>query len=542
MSFLRADHLAFSRGAQTVLSSVDLAVGPGDRMAVVGPNGVGKSTLLHLLAGLERPEAGTVAATGTVGLLPQDRDFRPGESVRDYLARRTGVAAAELAMETAADGLAAGESGADDRYAEALERFLALGGADLDVRAAALCAELAIPDDTGRATTTLSGGQAARLSLAAILLARFDVLLLDEPGNDLDLDGLERLEAHLAALRGGLVIVSHDRELLRRTATEVLWIDPHSRAGTVYGGGFDAYLTELERDRTRRQQDYDEFSTKREELIGRAREQKEWARTGAQRATSAASQAKEPDKNIRHHREQTAQNLGAKAAGTLRRLERLAPVEQPRKEWQLRMRFGTATRGGDVVATLSGATAHRGGFRLGPVDLRLDRGDRLALLGPNGSGKSTLVDVILGRQPLDSGSAALGGGVVVGEIGQGRGTFAPEAVLVEAFVERTGLTGADARTLLAKFGLGAEDVLRPAGTLSPGERTRADLALLVQDKSNLLVLDEPTNHLDLPAITQLEQALKSYDGTLILVTHDRQFLENVGVTRRIELRDGVLAG
>ncbi|HEV2377222.1 MAG TPA: ABC-F family ATP-binding cassette domain-containing protein [Streptosporangiaceae bacterium] len=540
MSLLRAESVSFTYGPQTVLGSVDLTVGPGDRIAVVGPNGVGKSTLLRLLAQDLPPEQGSVTAVGTVGLLPQERDRRPGESIQAYLARRTGVAAAERAMLAASEALAAGESGAGDAYAAALERYLCLGGPDLASRAAALGAELGVPSGHDRATASLSGGEAARLGLAAIMLSRFDVTLLDEPGNDLDLDGLARLEDHLRSLPGGAVIVSHDRELLRRTATDVVQIDPHSRRATRYGGGYDTYLVELERDQARRAEEYAAYAAKRDELTARARAQREWASSGSQRATSAAARAKEPDKFIRHAHDQGAQQTGAKAAATLRSLERLNPVAEPRKEWELHVRFGAATRGGDVVATVSDLVVRAGDFHLGPVSLRLDRGDRATLLGPNGSGKTTLVDVLLGRRQPDAGSATLGAGVVVGEIGQHRATFDEAATLIDGFTARTRLAISDARKLLAKFGLGADDVLRPVGSLSPGERTRADLALLMHRGANLLVLDEPTNHLDLPAIIQLEQALNSYDGTFLLVTHDRKFLENVRVTRYLQLDHGVL--
>ncbi len=567
--------MSVSYGALVVLHHVDLVVGAGDRIAVVGPNGVGKSTLLRVLGGDVQPDSGTVAASGTVGYLPQERDRRDDETVMAYIARRTGVAAAEQAMLSASDALAAGEDPAGEDpasksqpgeprpgeprpgkpkpqpgkarhsqatagrdYAEALDRYLALGGPDLDVRAAELGASLGLPGDLGRPATGLSGGQLARLALAAVLLARFDVLLLDEPTNDLDLTGLELLESHLAAFRGGLVVVSHDRAFLDRTAEQVLQIDPHSREAKLYGGGYQAYRQELERDRLRAAQEYEDYAAKRDELAERARRQKEWARSGERAAESETARRKEPDKNTRKYRAQTAQQAGAKAAATLRAAQRLEPVAEPRKEWELRLRFGAATRSGDVVAVLDDAVVRRGMFTLGPVSLRVNWGDRVLIRGDNGSGKTTLLQALLGRQPLDDGRAALGPSVLLGEIDQGRQTFAPEATLADAFCAESGLVPGEARTLLAKFGLGADDVGRQVSRLSPGEKTRADLALLMHKGANLLVLDEPTNHLDLPAIEQLEQALAQFDGTLLLVTHDRRLAEHVEVTRVIDVSDG----
>jgi ATPase subunit of ABC transporter with duplicated ATPase domains len=542
VSLLAAHGVSFSYGAAAVLTDVELTVAAGDAVAVVGPNGVGKSTLLRLLAGLSRPDSGEIAAAGTVGLLPQERDRRPGETVLGYIARRTGVSAAERDLHSAAEALARGDSGEAGRaYAAALDRFLALGGPDLEARTAEVGAGLRLPGDLDRRAAGLSGGQAARLALASVLLARFDVLLLDEPTNDLDTDGLELLEQHLARLRGGLVVVSHDRAFLDRVATDVIQLDPHSHRAIRYRGGFVAYQAELERDRAHARAEYETYAATRDDLLKRARRQRDWARSGERSAGSAAARRKEPDKHIRHARAQGAQQLGAGAAAAARRADRLAEVPEPRKEWELRLQFGAARRSGDVVAALTGAVAERGSFRLGPVDLQLAWADRMIVQGANGSGKTTLIEAMLGRIPLTAGRRSLGPSVVIGEIGQARRTFDPARPLLDAFCAHTGQSPGEARTLLAKFGLGPGDVIRPAGSLSPGERTRADLALLVHAEANLMVLDEPTNHLDLPAIEQLEQALESYAGTLLLVTHDRRLLEHVAVTRHITVVDGKLS-
>ncbi|MFC1416704.1 ABC-F family ATP-binding cassette domain-containing protein [Streptacidiphilus cavernicola] len=534
---VRARDVTFSYGSHVVLTGLDLLVDGSDRLAVVGPNGSGKSTLLRLLAGEEQPEQGAVTSTGTVGLLPQERDVRPDETVLAYLQRRTGTGAAEARMLAAADLLAEQPGAAsEDGYAEALERYLALGGADLTVRAAAVLAELGLPEDVERQSGSLSGGERARLALAGILLARFDTLLLDEPTNDLDLDGLERLEAHIAGRRGGLAVVSHDRAFLEHIASDVLDVDVHTGRATRYGGGYRAYTEERARDRRHAHEEYQAYADERDRLVARARTAQEWAASGARTARKAT----DGDKMLRHGRIQSAQRTGAKAAAALRDVQRLEQVEEPRKEWELHLRFGTRQRSGDRVAALERAVVRRGGFRLGPVDVSLGWGDRVALTGPNGAGKSTFVQALLGRVPLASGSRGLGASVVVGEIGQTRATFDPAATVVDAFRGRSGQAPADARTLLAKFGLGSDHVLRPVGSLSPGERTRLDLALLMEAQANFLVLDEPTNHLDLPAIEQLEYALGHFDGTLLVVSHDRRFIDRLGLTRRLVAADGTV--
>jgi len=397
-------------------------------------------------------------------------------------------------------------------------------------------AGLSLAVDLDHEMTSLSGGQAARAGLASLLVSRYDVFLLDEPTNDLDLDGLARLEEFVAGLRAGTVLVSHDREFLTRTVTEVVELDLAQQQVTTYGGGYAAYLAEREVARRHARADYDEYASARASLQERARSQRAWMEKGVKNA-----RRKQPDNDKigRKFRTEATEKQAAKARQTERLIERLDVVGEPRKEWDLQMEIAAAPRAGAIVATLRGAVVRRGSFTLGPVSLQIDWADRVAMTGPNGSGKTTLLGALLGRIPLDEGHAALGPGVIVGEVDQARALFLGGEPLIDAF--RTAVPDmmpADARTLLAKFGLRADHVLRPAGTLSPGERTRAALALLQGRGVNLLVLDEPTNHLDLPAIEQLESALESYPGTLLLVTHDRRMLETVTTNRRIDVADG----
>ncbi|PPG53159.1 heme ABC transporter ATP-binding protein [Rathayibacter sp. AY2B3] len=531
---------------RTLFDGLDLTVAPGDVVGVVGANGAGKSTLLRILAGETAPLEGSVVLSpgdAFVGWLPQEHERREGETVAGYIARRTGCAEASAELDAAASALADPDPDGSiaDRYALALDRWLASGAADLDERTPVVLADLGLSLGAAAASSTmtsLSGGQAARVGLAALLLSRFDVVLLDEPTNDLDLDGLERLEAFVRGLRGGAVLVSHDREFLARSVTRVLELDLAQGTNRVYGGGYDAFLEERETARRQRREKYEDFAEQKADLVSRARTQREWSSQGVR---NAMKKAPDNDKIRRKASVESSEKQAQKVRQMESRIARLEEVEEPRKEWQLAFTIGSAPRSSSVVSTLNGAVARRGSFTLGPVSLQVDAGDRIGITGPNGAGKSTLLSLLLGRAEPEEGGASLGASVAIGEIDQARGMLAAEVPLADAFEALVPeWPTAEVRTLLAKFGLKADHVGRRVGELSPGERTRAALALLQARGTNLLVLDEPTNHLDLVAIEQLEEALEAYEGTLLLVTHDRRMLETVQLTRHWHVEAGVV--
>ena len=524
---------------RTLFENVNVTVSPGDVLGVVGANGAGKSTLMRILAGELSPLDGMVSrapADAFIGWLPQEHERVAGESVAAYIARRTGCAAATVAMEAAAEKLSESDAAAD-AYGTALDHWLATGAADLEERLPVVLADLALdvePDST--LMTGLSGGQAARVGLAALMLSRFDIVLLDEPTNDLDLDGLDRLEQFVRDLRGGVVLVSHDREFLTRTVTRVLELDIAQNQTTVYGGGYQSYLEERAVARRHRREEYEEFADRKADLVARARTQREWSSQGVR---NAMRKAPDNDKNRRRAQTESSEKQAQKVRQMESRIARLEEVEEPRKEWSLQFSIGAAPRSSSVVATLDDAAVRQGDFLFGPVSLQVSAGDRIGITGPNGAGKSTLLRLLLGRRAPDSGRASMGASVAIGEIDQARTEFTGPGRLVDRFEEHVpDWPTADVRTLLAKFGLRADHVEREVDDLSPGERTRAGMALLQARGTNVLVLDEPTNHLDLPAIEQLEQALDGYDGTLLLVTHDRRMLQNVRLDRHWTVRDG----
>jgi ATPase subunit of ABC transporter with duplicated ATPase domains len=492
---LAAHDISVHRGGDAVLERVSLAITSGSPIGVVGPNGRGKTTLLRALAGLEELDAGSISRNPPslrVGYLPQERDVRAGENVLECFARRT---------------------------SEPPTR-------ELEARVGSALRRVGLDVSLDRELGDLSGGERSRAALASILLSRFDVYLLDEPTNDLDFAGLELLERFVASVEGGVVLVSHDRAFLDQTVDRIVELEAGTGRVHHHVGGWTAYEAARERARAKHERAFAEWSGERARFSKLHAERREQARVGGRQADRRGTHA-----------------LMSKTRAAARRVELLDRdrVEKPWQPWELQLDLAPRGRSGDLVVALEGAVVERDGFRLGPLDLIVGWGDRISIAGPNGSGKTTLIDALLGRLPLVEGRRRVGPSVVFGEIGQDRDLFARNESLVDSFSRAAGLSQGEARSVLAKFDLYAEHVVRRAGSLSPGERTRAELAAQAARGAGCLVLDEPTNHLDLPAVEELERALGAFEGTLLLITHDRRFLERVGVSRVVDLNPKGLA-
>lgn len=538
---LVAKDLAGGHAHRTLFSNLNFTAAPGDVYGVVGANGAGKSTLLSLLAGAADPQAGSVSTapdSAFIGWMPQEHDRVPGETITAYLARRTGCAAATTAMESTAEDLGGSKPGADDAYAAAFDHWMASGAMDLEDRIPEVLAKLGFTLPVDTEMTALSGGQVARVALAALLLSRFDAVLLDEPTNDLDLDGLEHLENFINSLRAPVILVSHDREFLARCTTGIIELDLAQNQVATYEGGYDSYLAERAINRSHAREAYEQFENQKADLVSRARTQREWSSQGVR---NAMRKAPDNDKIRRRANSESSEKQAAKVRQMESRIARLDEVAEPRKEWVLQFSIAAAPRGSSVMCTLNEASVSHGDYIFGPVSVQVNAGDRIGITGPNGAGKSTLLNLLLGKLAPHSGTASLGSSVNIGEIDQARTQLPGHLPLGEAFEhEVPEYSAAEVRTLLAKFGLKADQSSALVDELSPGERTRASMALLQARGVNLLVLDEPTNHLDVPAIEQLEEALEAYTGALLLVTHDRRLLENVTLAARWEVAEGQL--
>ncbi|HEY6762879.1 MAG TPA: ATP-binding cassette domain-containing protein [Baekduia sp.] len=524
-------------GARTVLDDVDVRVDAGTRLALVGPNGSGKSTLLRVLAGTEPPDGGTVQRFGTVGHLPQlaDEGTGPGaaRTVRETIMERLGVACAARAVAREEARLTAGDLDAVGSHAAALERWMALGGADADARVAAAADELGLSTALlERPLGTLSGGQAARAGLAVLRAARFDVVALDEPTNHLDDDGLERLAALLAGRSGGVVLVSHDRALLERSATTLLELDGRTGRATHYAGGWAAYERERDAARARALAEHEHALARRAQLTAAIRE----TRARAQASIGKVSRgAPDGDKHSREWVTSRAQGMQRRAAHVEARLERIEVPDKPWDDAPLQLTLTAAQRRGGAIVALEGAVLERGAFRLGPLDLAVGYGDRILLRGSNGSGKSTIMAALLGELEPVSGRRVAAPSAVIARLGQERDALSADVPLAASVRALTGLDEAAARTALGAFGLGADQAMRRASTLSPGERTRAELAVLAHRRAACLLLDEPTNPLDVESLEVVERALASWPGALVVATHDARLRAALALETVIEL-------
>ncbi|WP_018600206.1 ABC-F family ATP-binding cassette domain-containing protein [Mycobacterium sp. 155] len=525
---ITATDLEVRAGARTLLS-IDgsaLRVQPGDRIGLVGRNGAGKTTTMRILAGEGEPYAGTVVRTGEIGYLPQD----PREGDLDILARDRVLSArgldtllAQLEKQQALMAEVADDAARDKavrKYGQLEERFAALGGYAAESEAGRICASLALPDRIlTQPLRTLSGGQRRRVELARILFAASDTgsgsattLLLDEPTNHLDADSIGWLRTFLQNHSGGLVVISHNVELLADVVNRVWFLDAVRGEADVYNMGWQKYLDARATDEQRRRRE-------------RANAEK---KAGALRAQAAKMGAK-ATKAV------AAQNM-------LRRAERMiAELDAERVADKVaRIKFPSPAPCGKTPLVAKGLTKTYGSLEIFTgVDLAIDRGSRVVVLGLNGAGKTTLLRLLAGAETADAGALEPGHGLKLGYFAQEHDTLDDHATVWENIRHAAPDTGEqDLRGLLGAFMFTGPQLEQPAGTLSGGEKTRLALAGLVASTANVLLLDEPTNNLDPASREQVLDALRSYQGAVVLVTHDPGAAEALDPQRVVLLPDG----
>jgi len=513
MPIISLSNVTKAFGTQVLVEGATVSVDASDRIGVVGANGTGKTTLLRLMAGLEEPTAGAVhVARGTrLGFLAQEPDFGGHGSVLDAaLSAFTRVHELDVRIAALREQLADGTGETERLLAEQGElehEFERLGGYTIRQRAEAALHGIGFHGDAIHAPVEqLSGGERSRLAIAHLLLGQPDVLLLDEPTNHLDIDGLEWLEAFLTRFAGAAVVVSHDRRFLDVFATRMLDLD--DTQAELYRGNYAAYLVQKAERMARRRKLYD------------AQHQR---------------LAKEADFIQRY----IAGQRGREAKGRRKRLARVERRERPADRKQVAVRIPPAVRSGHVVVSVQGlAKAFDGRVLFDGLDLEVTRGERIGIVGPNGAGKTTLLRLLIGEEEPTAGQTRLGHNVQPGYYRQDRNDLDPKQTILDAVWEKAPTARAgELRNLLGLFLFVGDDVFKKVGNLSGGEQARVALARLILAAPNLLLLDEPTNHLDIPSRLALEDALNAFEGTVLLVSHDRYVLERCA-DKILEVRDG----
>ncbi|MWA00394.1 ATP-binding cassette domain-containing protein [Actinomadura sp. LD22] len=514
-----AKDIELRAGSRLLIESASFRVNPGDRVGLVGRNGAGKTTLTKVLAGESIPAQGGVTSSGTIGYLPQDpRGVDLDELARDRILSARGLDEVVRKLRAAEEAMATATGEERDkavrRYGRLEERLHVLGGYSAEAEAASIASSLGLPDRVmGQPLGTLSGGQRRRVELARILFSGADTLLLDEPTNHLDADSIVWLRDFLKSHQGGLVVISHDVGLLDVVVNRVFHLDANRSVIDIYNVGWKKYLDQRETDERRR---------KRETA-------------NAQRQASALlSQA---DK-------MRAKATKAKAAQQMDRRARqlLAGVEGERQADKVaKIRFPDPAPCGKTPLTAEGLSKSYGSLEIfTDVDLAIDRGSRVVVLGLNGAGKTTLLRMLAGVDKPDTGTVVAGHGLRIGYYAQEHETLDVErSVLENMQAAAPGLAPVEVRKILGSFLFSGDDVDKPAGVLSGGEKTRLALAMLVVSSANVLLLDEPTNNLDPASREEILGALRTFAGAIVLVTHDEGAVDALRPERVILLPDGV---
>jgi len=521
---IKANKIHKTYGIITVLDGISFSLERGQKVGLIGYNGTGKTTLLKILAGLLEPDSGEVLVRkgAVIGYMPQDASLTSNKTISDYVRQVSGMAELEENMEKSAEAMM--EYECRDGYAFYHRLDVMLAGFGLDD----------IPKD--RTINSLSSGQKSKVFMIGVLLSDPDILLLDEPTNNLDLPALIWLENFLMRSNATSIIVSHDRLFLDRIVREIFEIDWHTRALNITSGRYSDYLIRKEKEMARQKRRHESQQEEIKRLEEQARKKKQEAISGSRYIGT------DSDKFLRGFKRDRASKSGKQAKAIEKRIEQIEIVEKPVERNVFRIHLQPKKPGGTRDIILSNVIAGYAddGFKIGPVSLSIPYGSRVVILGLNGSGKTTLLRTISGELSALKGKVSCGNALIIGNLTQEHDNLPREKSIKDFLIRRSGLQVQEAYSLAVKFGFKATEIDKPILTLSPGGRARLLFALFSALSANVLILDEPTNHLDLEALEALEEVMNHYEGTIILVSHDRRFLENFHPTDTYILFKGKL--
>ncbi|MFA6295126.1 MAG: ABC-F family ATP-binding cassette domain-containing protein [Candidatus Paceibacterota bacterium] len=534
---IKVQNLYKSFGSLVVLSDVSFSLERGQKVALVGYNGTGKTTLLKIIAGIETQDSGKIdiAKDACIGYLPQDTSLTGNKSIIDYLRDESGIGALEVEMENLSSDLSNPEKA--KRYGEVHYKYEHLGGYSFTHKVKIILTGFGFDEvELNRSLSNLSSGQKSKVVLAGILLKGVDILLLDEPTNNLDLPALIWLEDFLQTSDTTCIVISHDRRFLDRVVKKILEIDWHTHSLTVNGGTYSNYLEMLVKRIRRQKEEYRLQQEEIERLSERARERKAASLKGSNWSGS------DNDKFLRGFKRDKAAKSSKVAKAIEKRIEQMDKVEKPVERKPFEILLGAEINPGTLDVNISDlVVGYPESFVLGPLSLEIRYGNRVGIMGLNGAGKSTLLKAITGESLPISGKVEIGSGIKVGNMMQEHETLPRDQISVDYLSAISKISIQESYSLLSKFGFDERQAKLPISTLSPGGRARLLFAIFSAQSVNLLVLDEPTNHLDIEALEALEDVLSNYKGTVILVSHDRYLIEKTSLDTFYILSDGKLS-
>jgi len=530
---LRLDNIRKSYNGYLVLQDISFGIGENQKIALIGPNGVGKSTILKIIAGLEKADSGKVKVNNDVliGYLPQEITTFKNETIDEYLKRITGIDKLEEKMRELEKDLNDAEN--IEQYSEAQQQFLRLDGYNFVQKRNILLDGFGL-DKLGpnRLINSLSGGQKSKVALIGLLLQNPDLLLLDEPTNNLDLSSIIWLEIFLQKIKCSCLIVSHDRCFLDKIVSKVFELDWFERKIIQFNGTYSEYREYKDKKRNRELEQ--ERQTKKEKKrLGQSIERKKrWAKRSSKQTTS------DGDKYLRGYRRDQSSRIAKSARAIESQLERIDDIRATQERTKLEIPIvAQASRAKHSIILKDVKHQYSEGFKLGPLDFHVEYGCRIGIIGANGSGKSTLLKIISQKIIIKDGDVTIGKSLKFGNLLQENQNLESDKTIFEFFSKRD-VDRQQIYFILDKFQFLAEDADKNVKDLSPGEKMRILLALFTVQSVNVLILDEPTNHLDIEALEALEKALVDYSGTIVFVSHDRRFLENIKPSHLYMMIDG----